>query len=146
MRKIQRLIAEVLKMDVMELNQYMETHPEVDTKLDEKIQEMGKTHVNIILDSRIAWHWIPDSFKIFLKVDPNEAARRIFNEKRESEKYITLDEARIGIEQRKEMERARLKAKYSIDISDMRNYDLIIDTTYLSPEDVCSRILKRMNI
>lgn len=143
--EIQRFIAADLKMGVMELNQYMETHPDVDTMLDEKIQEIGKTHVNMILDSRIAWYWIPDSFKIFLKVDPNEAARRVFNEKRESEKYLTLDEARIGIERRKEMERARLKTLYSIDICDMRNYDLIIDTTSLSPQEVCNKILKRMN-
>ncbi|MBK6965075.1 MAG: hypothetical protein IPH20_14335 [Bacteroidales bacterium] len=107
---------------------------------------MDKTEPGVIVDSRIAWHWIPNSLKVFLYVDIGEAAARVFNAKRSSEQYTNIEDASSKLSMRKEMEIKRLKSLYAIDFSDLKNYDLVIDTTQISPEKVCNRILERMNI
>lgn len=141
---IQRNLASEHNMDVRDFNLLMEKNPEFDTLLDNKIKEIGLKNVSIIVDSRIAWHWIPDSLKVFLKVDIDEAARRVLNANRTSERYATIEETSLGLEQRKAGEVKRLKSKYSIDFSDMRNYNLVIDTTNMTPKEVCDRILAKL--
>jgi cytidylate kinase len=59
----------------------------IDNILDERQKLIGKSEDNFIIDGRLAFHFIPNSIKIFLTVDPIEAAKRIFE-----------DESRTGVE------------------------------------------------
>ena len=42
---------------------------EIDRLLDARSVELGQTHDKFIIDGRLAFHFIPNSFKIFLTVD-----------------------------------------------------------------------------
>ncbi|MDJ0842064.1 MAG: dephospho-CoA kinase, partial [Acidobacteriota bacterium] len=81
--KIQREIAAKHGMTTLELNKYAETHREIDDEIDDFSRNLGKRDESVIVDSRLAWFFIPNSFKIYLKVDPDEAVNRIMGDNRQ---------------------------------------------------------------
>ena len=64
--QIQRRIAERYSMTTNELNVYAETNPEIDQEIDNTFKSLVDAE-NLIVDSRLAWYFIPNSFKVFLK-------------------------------------------------------------------------------
>ncbi len=140
--QIQRLLARKYNMDILAFNKYMESHPEIDEEIDARLTAIGKRDEDMVLDSRMAWHFVPDSFKVYLSVDLDEAVRRIMNDKRGSvEKYASIDEAKAALIARKKSENLRYITKYGVDCSNPDNYDLIIDATSLSPAQVARKIM-----
>ena len=138
---IQREIAVKYGMTTLELNEYTISHPEIDDEIDARVSELQQAKESLIFDSRLAWHFAPKSFKVYLTVDVEEAARRIFNDKRTGEKYKSFGEAKKQIKARRKSEVERFKNYYHIDYSDLSNYDLIIDTTDTTPGQVCEKIV-----
>ena len=49
------------------------------------------------------------------------------------------------IRKREESEKKRYKQYYGVDYSDKKLYNLVIDTTKLSPDEVVERIMEFMN-
>ncbi len=135
-----RKLAAKHNMTILELNTYSETHP-LDEEMDQAMAAMANEPQNIIFDSRLAWHFIPGSFKVHLTVDPQIAAARIFHDKRgEAEGYADINEAFIKINQRKISENNRYLQKYGIDCSQYSNYDLVVDTGHAAPESIATLI------
>lgn len=146
--KIQRNIASEKGMSTLEFNKHIETRPEFDEDLDEMIKNYGKTEDSLILDSRLAWHFAPNSFKVHLLVNIDIATKRVFNDskrKNESEKYKDIETAKIELIERKKSERKRFINQYNVDINDFNNYDLVIDTSYVSPETIFQTFLSIFN-
>jgi len=144
--KIQRKIAEKYNMTTLELNKYSETHPEIDEEIDTAVAALAKEPKNIVFDSRLAWHFVPDSFKVHLIVDIEVAAGRILKANRgKSESYTSLEDAIDKLRQRKTSENDRYCEAYQVDCTNGGNYDLIIDTSYASPERVAQLIIDRLN-
>ena len=137
---IQRQIATEMGMTTLQLNQYMETHPEIDGKIDDGLRALEHSEKNLIIDSRMAWHFVPSSFSVYMSADPAVAAARIMNAGRESEPFKSLDEAVRSIAERRQSEQARYMHLYGVDIKDLKNYDFVIDTSDISPETVAGRI------
>ena len=141
--KIQREIAAKYNMTTLELNQYAENNPKIDIEIDAVFKSLNDANDDLIVDSRLAWHFIPKSFKVYLKTDVNIAAKRIFGDKlRKSEKkFNSVEEVIIEITQRKTSENKRFLELYNVDCSDMSNFDMVVDTTQLTPEEVAKRII-----
>ncbi|MDR1974482.1 MAG: cytidylate kinase family protein [Bacteroidales bacterium] len=138
---ILRRIAERYGMSVWELNNYAETHPEIDEEVDNTFKGLADAE-NLIVDSRLAWHFLPNSFKVFLQVEPNVAAQRVFEDNgRSNEKYSSKEETLQQLNNRKKSELKRYGELYGVDCADMKNYDLIVDTSDISPKDVAQKIL-----
>jgi len=143
--KIQREIAKRHNMNTLELNKYSETHPEIDEEIDTTFKLLNDSN-HLIVDSRLAWFFIPKSFKIFLKTDIEVSAQRISSDMwRETENYISQDEAIDKIVARKESEIKRYLNLYGVDCTDLSNFDLIIDTSYITPEKVANIIISEYN-
>ena len=139
--KIQREIASRYNMTTLELNQYAETHPEIDEEIDATFKSLNDS-TDLIVDSRLAWFFIPESFKIYLKTDLVVSAKRIsLDNQRENEKYSSREEAVNNILARKESENKRYMELYGADCSNLNNFNLIIDTSYITPEEVADRII-----
>ena len=96
------------------------------------------------MDSRLGFHFIPDSFKIFLNVEVKEAAKRIFNQGRKEERYTSQKEAERYVKKRMQSENIRYKEYYGLDFPKREYFDLILDTTSKSPEDIAKEILKHV--
>lgn len=139
--QIQRGIAAELGVDTLELNRLADTDPSIDQRIDSVFKDLNATPDGYIVDSRMAWFFIPASFKVYLKVDPWIAARRILSDPtRNSEKYTDEDEAVEKILARKKSENDRFWVKYGADCANMNNFDVVIDTTLISPEKVVELI------
>lgn len=137
---IQRELAAKMNMTTLELNKYSETHPEVDGMIDDGLRALNEKDVSVVIDSRMAWHFVPSSFSVYMSADPAVAAARIMNAGRESEPFESLDEAVRSIAERRQSEQARYMHLYGVDIKDLKNYDFVIDTSDISPETVAGRI------
>ena len=143
--KIQREIANKYNMTTLELNQYAETHPEIDEEIDATFKSLNNS-TDLLVDSRLAWFFIPDSFKVFLKTDVMVSAYRISNDnQRGSEKYSSLEEAVDNIIARKTSENKRYLELYGANCSDLSNFDLVIDTSFITPESVADIIVAEYN-
>ncbi len=139
--RICREVAARYNMNVLEMNQYMETHPEIDHEIDDGIRALSDEDRRLIIDSRMAWHFVRDSFKVYLTTDLNEAARRIFAAGRETERFASESETRDKIRERRKSEAKRYMELYGVNCKDLSNYSLVLDTTYASPQEVADRIL-----
>jgi len=141
---IQRKLAEKHGMSTVEFNTYMETHPEIDIECDNKVIEYGLSDANLILDSRMAWHFVPHAFKIHLLVNIHIAADRIFNDNvRKNEQNSDIEHTVQNIISRKASEVKRFKEQYNANIDDLQNYDIVVDSSHILPEDLAAFILER---
>lgn len=127
-----RKLAKEKGMDITSFNEYLKDHPEIDQAIEKSAALYAKEHDNLIVDARLGWYAIPDSFKVYLKVDIDVAAQRAFNdEKRKStEKFETIDEQKQDMIKRFNSENERFFNLYGVHKEDMSNYDLVVDTTH----------------
>jgi len=140
--RIQRQLAEQMGIDTLEMNRRADVDPSIDETIDGIFVALGNDSENYVVDSRMAWHFLPRSFKVYLRADVAVAAARILSDPgRNSEQYQSLDEAIEKITARKASENARFLKKYDADCTNMDNFDLVVDTTQRSPEEVGQIIL-----
>ena len=138
-----REIAKEKGVTLIELNEMAKTDRSIDDMIDARSIELGKTLDGVVFDSRLAWKFIPDSFKVFLLVDTYEAARRVFDgESRNAEEYTDIEDAKNGLSKRAGLERDRFKELYDIDYYDASNYNLVIESTNASPREIAEEIIR----
>ena len=113
----------------------------LDIEIDKYVEELGQTEDNFIIDSRLAWHFIPHSFKVFLTVDEKIGAQRILTHKRAEEQAATVEEMVEKNKQRRASEIKRYKEYYNLDLSNIAQYDLIINTSSIPAEEVAQKVL-----
>lgn len=130
-------------MDATAFNQYMEQHPELDHLLDRKQTALGQDSEPKIFDSRLAWHFVPNAFKVCLNVSDAIAAQRIYQDKeRVGESYQDSVQAGRSIKQRRESELLRYRTLYGVELENPEQYDLVISTDHLTPIEVANQILQ----
>ena len=137
-----RAIARKERKTLLELSKESEKSFRVDRKLDSMTRAL-RNKDRFVIDSRIGWHFLPKSIKLFVKVDLKEASRRIFNEKRGIEREnLSYSQTFRNIRRRMKSERRRYRKYYSIDVEDLSNYDIVIDTTGMSIEKMNRNVEK----
>jgi CMP/dCMP kinase len=116
------------------MNISAELQRDIDLKVDQLLQQLYVKEDRLVIDSRMAWHWMPGSFRVFLLLDPATAAERIFAQVRGagrmSENAGSLEEMRHSIERRAASEQKRYAALYRVDATDPLNFDVVINTKY----------------
>lgn len=143
--RIQRQLAQEMGIDTLEMNRRADTDPEIDRKIDGIFVDLGKDPGSYVVDSRMAWFFLPDSYKVYLQADIQVAVDRIMSDpNRNSEQYGSREEAIQKITARKQSENERFLLKYGADSSNLQNFDLVVNTTQLAPTEVAAFILKAM--
>jgi len=143
--KVQRELATQMGMTTLELNQLMCSDKKYDKMIDDETARISRENKDkdIIFDSRLAWHFVEHSFKVFVSVGLEVAAERVMNDQRGAvEKYSSLEEAKKLLTERAATECVRYKDIYNLNYMDFNNYDLIIDSTYNTPEKIAEIILR----
>lgn len=141
---IQRDLAKELGKSTLEMNQLMCNNPQYDNMIDDATTRTAKenTHKDIIFDSRLAWNFVEKSFKVFVSVGLDAAADRVFNDSRGAvEKYTSLPEAKNQLKVRAETENIRFKDMYDLEYFDFSNYNLIVDSTYNTSEEIAKVVI-----
>ena len=138
---IVRDIAAKRGMSVVELNVYMETHPEIDHEIDDGLCALADVDKLLIIDSRLAWHFTPGTFKVYLSTDIETSALRIMCANRCGEHASSLEDTIKDTRSRRNSEKKRYMEQYGLNIKDLSNYDLIVDTTNATPDEVADAIM-----
>ena len=145
---INREFARSLGITTLELNERLKEDPELDKQIDGTVTRLSieKKGEKLIFDSRMAWHFAKNTFKIFLTIDPMEAAQRVMKNQRGAEEhYESVEDACAGLVKRGNVERERFIQIYGVDYFDHNNYDLIVDTTSRTPDEIVNIIIENYN-
>lgn len=142
-----REIAAEKGMTVIELNEAAKSDRSIDDMLDQRSTQLGKEMDHTVFDSRLAWHFVEKSFKVFLLVDTKEAARRVFEgNNRSAEVYQNAEEACIGLKTRARLEQERFSDLYQLNYYDASNYDLIIESSCAAPLEIAQEIKRNFEL
>lgn len=117
---------------------------EVDKFIDNKIAMIGKKRAkdNLLIDSRLAWHFVKKSFKVFVDVDIDTACDRLISANRKHEQATSKAHAKQLLTNRWDTENERYLELYTTNNTNMQNYDFVIDSTNLSPEQMADIIFE----
>lgn len=132
-------------ISILELSRSAEEHSSIDREIDARTARLAREGQEFVMDARLAWHFAPESVKIFLDVRPEVAARRIYDAGRGTEhENVDLGETLRAIESRTHSERKRYLAYYGLDYTDHDHYDLVIDTSEMNIDEVVETILEHV--
>jgi len=123
-----------------QLNELGEKKEFTDKDADNWQVEIGKKEDNFIIDGRLSYHFIPNSIKLFLDVSPDVGSRRITADNRQEEKSNDEKSAVKSWHERVESDIRRYKKYYHLNPYDLKNYDLILDTSNLSINEVLKKV------
>ena len=130
-------------MTIEEYSIYAEKNPSVDRSIDDQSISFLRTKDNVVADSRLSG-WLTyrngiRAVRIWLSASLDERVRRVAGREKG-----TLDDVRRRIVERENSELRRYMEFYSIDMSSMEPYHIVINTDNLNAEQVFSIVLKKM--
>ncbi len=144
-----REIANKRGVSLGDLSKIAETDKSIDRILDDHNKDLSKLN-NIVLDSRLGFYFIPDSFKVFLSLDSEIAAERILLDRKNNSNRLTEATGDFNtkksimekIKNRFLSEKKRYKELYGIeDQTSSKNFDLFINTAKISLDEVVKIII-----
>jgi len=138
---LMREIAKKRQVTIGELNFLAEKDTSIDEELDSRLRELGEKRDKLVIDSRLGFYWIPNSFKVYLDLDLSIAASRIFadmneNRTKSGETADSAYDVEVSIRSRLYSERKRYEALYGVNPYKLHHYDLIVDTSRNNPDSV----------
>lgn len=143
------MVRNILQRESMTLKEYnkkaVDDHS-LDAKIDEYLRNL-RNKKDIVIDSRLGFYWIPESFKVYLDLDLQVATARIYKDAvnnkmrlKGGEAVSSLDLVAEQVKTRQANEQHRFKELYNVDPYNLSHFDLIIDTSRHSPETVALTI------
>lgn len=123
--------------------QELEALQAADDKLDRQMDEYQKHKAEEVprgvFEGRTSWHFVenPDA-KVFMAVRPEIAVDRVFEDSHNAlrDKFQTKAELQAADEVRKQSLIHRFQSFYGIDIFDYANFNIVIDTSEMTIEEV----------
>ncbi|HLC50012.1 MAG TPA: nucleoside monophosphate kinase [Candidatus Nanoarchaeia archaeon] len=140
---LMREMAQEKNTSLIELNKLAEKDKKIDFELDNKLKNLGKTKDNFIVDGRLTAFFIPAAdVRVFLDTDDEVRAKRIVLDKRHGEKGKNWKAMLASIKKREDSEKRRYQKYYKVNYLDKKLYNLLIDTTEMTPKEVVNSIVK----
>ena len=123
-------------------NQEAAENTTLDAQVDAALRDL-RNHQDIVIDSRLGFYWLPESFKVYLDLDLELATARIYkdtvaNEMRSSvgTSQSSLQTVIQQVRSRMEGEQRRFRRLYGVDPFDTSHFDFVIDTSRQNPQSV----------
>lgn len=139
---IVRELLEERNMTLAEFNERAKTETSLDRDVDDKLRAL-RDRSDIVVDSRLGFYWLPESFKVYLDIDMDTASARIFSDMQSNKKrrkgagmMKNLGEVSWHVKKRMQEERNRYRRLYGIDPYDSTRFDLVVNTERHSPQTV----------
>lgn len=139
------MVRQLLQKHHLTLAQYnarAENEHGLDNEVDTMLRDL-RSSSDIVVDSRLGFYWLPESFKVYLDLDMEVATARIYkdavsNTSRSGagEGTASLIEVSKQVKARMLNEQQRFKTLYHVDPYDTAHFDLVIDTSRHSPQTV----------
>lgn len=144
---LRRKLAAERGLTLAEYNKLGESDPSTDLEVDEYQKKLGQAEDNFIIEGRTSWRFIPYSVKIYLNVDEQVGAQRIFQDlktnprRNEAKNLNSVEDVLQSNRERVRSDKKRYQKYYGFDAYDTKNYDLVINTTRKTPAEVTEEIL-----
>jgi cytidylate kinase len=129
-------------MTLQEFNEKAKSEHSLDQDIDEQLRALREKQ-DIVVDSRLGFYWLPESFKVYLEIDMDTAAARIFGDIQKNKKRANvlgpmsnLGEVAWSVRKRMNEEQRRYRRLYGIDPYDSTRFDMVVNTSRHSPETV----------
>lgn len=137
-----RNITHKQKVTLQEFNKRAESDPDMDYYIDEELRKL-RDHNDIVVDARLGFYWIPESFKVYLDLGDDVAIARIFKDASTNtmrsdagEGSKSMSDVADQVGERIRSERTRFKKLYGINPYSTEHFDLVVDTARHSPQTV----------
>jgi len=154
--EIRREIARKKGLTLAELNNYAEKHPETDIDIDKDVANQARQLAKkypVIVEGRTQFHFIPESFKLYVKVSLTEGAKRIWRQMQSQKAKSARNEGQINslaglkktILKRIASDKKRYKKYYGLDHTKKSHYDLVVDTTKITAKQAIAKILQNLS-
>ncbi|WP_139959576.1 viperin family antiviral radical SAM protein [Flavicella sediminum] len=131
-----REVAKSNKMSIVEFQKMCLMNPELDKKIDSEFANECNASDNLVIDYRLGFYFINESFNVFFKVSEDEAIKRLKKSVRTNETFHTVNE-------RNNLFKNQFLNTYDIDVFDENNYDLIIEVDHKRPEQIADEIIEK---
>jgi CMP/dCMP kinase len=141
---IQRAIASRRGVTTLELNKIALTDPSIDKEIDDYLKIDVNAMERVVIDSRMAFHFVANAIKVTLVIDPEVAVARVMGANRAEETYATVEIARQAIAERNRLERERYFKLYGVNTHDLANYDIVVNTSAISVDEVVARLVSEI--
>jgi CMP/dCMP kinase len=150
---IMRQMASERGIVLEELTKEAETNTKIDEEVDARVaaearkyEEEGK---NVLVEGRVQYHFLPESKKVYVFVDPRAGAERIWKDLQDKEATAARNQAMVGsIDEvvannatREEKDAQRYMKLYGTDHRKKENYDFIVDTTHVTAEQAADKVM-----
>lgn len=139
-----KLFRDYVKENNLNLDQVWEQNEVLTKEIDFKVRDLLHQDGHLIVDgwmSGLMASKLPDVLKVLLTCDDKIRYQRFAN--REG---ISFDEAKKRVEERQSNWLSKLEKIYNRnDFLDPKNYDLIIDTTDATSQDILKKVLEKIN-
>lgn len=141
--QIQRKLAQDMGMNTLEFNKYTDENLHIDDYIDNKLKELNEINDPHVMDSRLAWHFVKPSFKIYLMaLDEVAAARVLQDQTRVGEPKADDIQSKIKeLKERRESENQRFEKNYGVRPSLFSDFDAIVDTSSASIDEVTQLLI-----
>ncbi|HIA36405.1 MAG TPA: hypothetical protein EYN89_06605, partial [Flavobacteriales bacterium] len=122
-------------MTIVEFQKYCLANPEMDKQLDQDFSKVCNSSENLVIDYRLGFKFIKNSYHIFLRISETAAIERLKTANRAKESYDTIN-------QRNESFKNQFLNSYGVDYTMPKNYDLVIDVErFNNAEEIIEHIL-----
>jgi cytidylate kinase len=129
-------------ISILELSHLAELDAAIDAEIDGRTRHLADSGEDFVIDARLGWHFVPESLKVFLDVRPEVAAHRIYGAQRGTEREnVDLETTQAAVESRTRSEASRYHEYYGLDYTDPSHYDVVVDTSDLTVDQVVERVL-----
>lgn len=136
-----RQMAAEAGMTLTEFGLHAQDHPSIDRELDDRLAARA-AEGGCVIESRLAG-WLATRAGLRAVRVWVDCADEVRAERVAARDGTSMAEALADNRARSDLERARYRAVYGIDMDDRSAYDLILDSTTASPEVVTASIVDR---
>ncbi len=136
-----RAVIRKRKISLAEFNEQASKDHAIDEEIDEELRKL-RGEKDIVIDSRLGFYWIPESFKVYLDLDMDVATVRIFKDmvanssRGSTESAQSIGDVQKLVQERLRNEQERFQSLYGINPYSRRHFDLVINTSRHSPQTV----------
>lgn len=137
-----REMARERNLSLAEFGRLAEKEWDIDRELDKRV--LAEAQGDVIVEGRLSGPLLAlkgiDAFRVYLDAEPEIRAARTADRERKH-----LPEALKEIQERERSETQRYRDIYGVDIWDTTMYDLVIDSSAMTPDEVLDRIVQGLD-
>ena len=133
-------------MTLEEFNDLVAHDKSLDEMIDERLEQIESEENEYIIDSHLAFHFVPSAFSVFLNISPEKSAERIFNDAsapsriKSGDIMSTYEEALERTQRRIANHEDRYMRHYGINPYHKEKYLFTIDTENKTAEEVAEEV------